>query len=88
LVVRLILWRDDGYMIAAAPLIGALPPTTLHNPNPAWQETLAAMQIVPEHIYARCNSLTAFTWDSRPVRRTAPRVGAKPTIKNKRKRNR
>lgn len=78
-------------MIAAAPLIGALPPTTLHNPNPAWQETLAEMQIVPEQIYARCNSLTAFNWDSRPVRRNAspaPRVGAKPTTKHKRKKMR
>jgi hypothetical protein len=78
-------------MIAAAPLIGALPPTTLINTNPAWQETLAKTGIVPEHIDARCNSLTAFTWDSRPVRRnvsSAPRVGAKPTIRNKRKKNR
>ena len=73
-----------------APLIGTLLSTPLAQPNKVFDEIVAQMGIQPEHIYARCNSLAAFTWDSRPVRRrtAAPRVGQKPTIKNKRKKSR
>jgi hypothetical protein len=48
--------------------------------NGTYKTVVAETGIVPERIYARCSSLTAFTYD--PPRR-APRVGQKPIRKKR-----
>jgi hypothetical protein len=55
--------------------------------NGTYQAVVAKTGIVPEQIYARCSSLTAFTFSTpattRPKSAIAPRPGQKPVRKRK-----